>query len=193
MSFTQKLAIIGISLLPTGALADWNGWYGGVSTGELSNGAFNPEGFDNSDIEDTSTFGGFLGKMTRNGDFAFGGEIALLFADEPPLSSDRDEVLADPIFDMKGRAGYIIGDLMPYAVVGLSSMRIDGPITEVTGSGFSFGAGIEYQIADQFLIGVEYLTRRTTGEFETSNGFFDVTRDLEVDAGTVSLRVGYKF
>lgn len=193
MSFPQKLAILSVSLLPTGALADWNGWYVGASTGALSNGTFVLEGLDEGEIDDAVTFGGFWGQTVQNRNFAFGSEIAVLSAGEPTISSDREEVLANPIFDLKLRLGYIADEVLPYAIVGVSLLTVDGPSTEVFGAGLSYGAGIEYEIADQYMLGLEYLTRRTAGDYEATNGLSIATGDLEIEADTISLRLGIKF
>ncbi|MDX8349756.1 outer membrane beta-barrel protein [Cognatiyoonia sp. IB215446] len=193
MSFIKTLILTAGIALPTAATADWNGWYAGLSTGELSNGEFGLEGFSDSDIDDASTFGGFFGRNSQNGPWVFGFEVELLSADDTPVDSDRDENLASPIIDLKSRIGYAAGSIMAYGVFGSSIMSVEGPITDVAGAGFALGAGLEYQVADQFMIGVEYLTRQTTGEAEVDLGFITTDRDVDIDADTVSLRAAFKF
>lgn len=193
MSFFRSLILAAGIVLPTTAAADWNGWYAGVSTGELSNGEFGVEGSSTSDIDDASTFGGFFGRNSHSGPWVFGFELELLSADDTPVDSDRDETLTSPIVDLKSRIGYAAGNVMVYGVFGSSIMSVEGPLTDVAATGFALGAGVELQVADQFLVGLEYLTRRTSGEAEVDVGFVAVDRDVDIDADTISLRAAFKF
>jgi outer membrane immunogenic protein len=187
-----KLAVAIAALLPTSALADWNGVYAGVSAGQFSEGEWIFDNVLSFEIDDAETFGLFFGTMAKSNQLVYGFEAELMSADEPIIQSGRGDVVASPIVDLKMRVGYDLGNVLPYGVVGLSTMSIEGPLsTNVTSAGLNYGLGVDYLIANRFIVGIEYLARRTSGEVEVE-GFFG-TSEIEVNSDNLSIRAAYKF
>lgn len=192
MTFLKKLTIACTALLPTTALADWNGYYGGVSTGQFSEGEFTLQDFGSAEIDDAETFGLFFGSMSQSGQLVFGGEVEFISAGEPEIQSGRGDVITTPMFDLKTRLGLALNNVQPYGFLGISSMSLDGPLSDdVAASGFNYGLGVDYLIGDKLIFGIEYLARRTTGEVEVE-GLLG-TREIELNSDNVSIRAAYKF
>jgi opacity protein-like surface antigen len=192
MTILKKLAIACTVLLPTTALADWNGYYGGVSTGQFSEGEFILEDVATFEIDDAETFGLFFGSMNQTGQLVYGVEFEFISAGEPEIQSGRGDVITTPMFDLKTRLGFALNDVLPYGFLGISSMSLDGPLSDdVAASGFNYGMGVNYLIGDKLIFGIEYLARRTTGVVQV-DGFLG-TSDIELNSDNVSIRAAYKF
>ena len=117
----------------------------------------------------------------------YGGEIAYSNGPDAFIAGNPDWSL-DPYLDLKGRVGYSFGKALVYGVLGYSQATYLEAGAEFEGDGVSYGVGVDYLVTDNIFLGVEYLTRQTSGSYpDESDNYFD----LDVD--TVSLRVGYKF
>ncbi|MFQ1702167.1 outer membrane protein [Loktanella agnita] len=182
----KSLLICAIVIAPGTAFADWTGGYVGLSAvvsteAEIrQKAASDVETFPLERDEAFSVFGGY---QVQQGNYVFGGEIALSQADD-----FRTEGIGKPdleFLDFKARAGYAINDFLLYGVAGPTQidMRASGAILAL--NGFNVGIGAEYMFYDQFLIGAEYLARRTGNKVQD--------QELEIDLDTITLRAAYKF
>lgn len=143
---------------------------------ELSS-EFEEESFE---AASSTAFGVFGGYTVQNDEFVFGGEVAFLRAPDVGFEVDEREVALDfGIFDLKGRAGYVANSILFYGVAGFST------ISELESGdhaiGFNFGVGADYDLGNNYVIGVEYLARR---------GTFEV---IDVALDTLSLRATFRF
>ncbi|WP_299752871.1 outer membrane beta-barrel protein [uncultured Tateyamaria sp.] len=184
MTYHVKTALLALATaLPTHALADWNGAYVGFSLGANTTNELSGDGEDGEesiDAASSTAFGVFGGYAVQNNDFVFGGEVAFLRAPDVEFKDDEQEVTLDfDIIDLKGRAGYVVNNILFYGVAGFS--RISEQESGDHANGFNFGVGADYDLGNNFVIGVEYLARR--GTFE----------DLDVALDTLSLRAAYRF
>ena len=188
MTYHVKAALLALAAaLPTRALADWNGAYVGFSLGANTTNELSADG-ERFEADSSTAFGVFGGYATQNNDFVFGGEVAFLRApdlefkadEQLEFEGDEQEVTLDyGIFDLKGRAGYVVNDILFYGVAGFSRITIIEGDADATG--FNFGVGADYDLGTNFGIGVEYLARRTDLE------------GLDVNLDTLALRAAYKF
>ena len=180
MTYHVKAALLALAAaLPTHALADWNGAYVGFSLGANTTNELSADG-ERFEADSSTAFGVFGGYAIQNNDFVFGGEVAFLRAPDLEFEGDEQEVTLDyGIFDLKGRAGYVVNNILFYGVAGFSRITIiEG---DADAPGFNFGVGADYDLGNSFVIGVEYLARRT--DFE----------GLDVNLDTRALRAAYKF
>ena len=185
----KSLALACATLLPTTALADWNGPYVGGSVGSASNieQEINNDAFLDYEFQDRTAFGGFLGTRTDAGNFVYGGEVALEFlADDDTDDANSGGADVDYIFDINGIAGVPLGDALAYAILSVSvAGGTYDAVNDMSASGIGFGAGAAYKLNDNFSISGEYLSRSLSEEFE--EGTYDVTAD------TITFRAAYNF
>ncbi|MDX8352122.1 outer membrane protein [Cognatiyoonia sp. IB215182] len=171
--------------LPTHALADWNGAYAGLTLGSNFNTEVSTElaGVEvTSDADDTTSVGIFGGINVQNGDFVFGGELALSQASDVEAEVGGETISDDfSILDLKGRAGFAVDNLLFYAVAGFSRLS-DG---DENANGLNFGVGADFDLGNNAIISAEYLTRRTT--------FDDEDPEVDVDLDSISIRAALKF
>lgn len=180
MTYHVKAALLALATtLPTHALADWNGAYVGFSLSANTKTELSADGEESIDAASSTAFGVFGGYAVQSNDFVFGGEVAFLRAPDVEFKDDEQEVTLDfDIFDLKGRAGYVVNNILFYGVAGFS--RIEPEMGEHA-NGFNFGAGADYDLGNNFVIGVEYLARRTDLE------------GVDLNLDTLTLRAAYKF
>ena len=183
MTYHVKVALLALAtVLPTHALADWNGAYAGFSLGANTKNELSSDLEGSIDATSSTAFGVFGGYAVQNNDFVFGGEVAFLRASDIEFEADEEEVALDyGIFDLKGRAGYVVNNILFYGVAGFSHITITQGDADADATGFNFGVGADYDLENNFLIGVEYLARRT--DFE----------GIDLNLDTLTLRAAYKF
>lgn len=177
---------------PAAASADWTGSYLGLTYGDTSNGTFEWEFESGTEIADSEYIGGFWASMTQQGTLVLGREIAVGKAEDAVLADGiNDFAIEEAIWDFKYRVGYAIDNVQPYATFGTSYVPIDAPGADLFGLGLGFGVGVDVLVSDRALVGIEYLSRKTWGEAETSSGFSVGDYDLDLD--TLTFRAAVKF
>ena len=90
--------------------APWTGFYLGGSIGSVTDGnlAANDLGPDQSfEVDGHSPIGGFIGYQYQSGQFVFGGEYAISFADDVAIDSAPNDFAAG-YGDLKARVGYAL-------------------------------------------------------------------------------------
>ena len=179
---TALLALV--CALPTHAFADWNGAYAGFSFGSnTTNNLSTDVDFVSvsADVESSYTLGVFGGYNVQNGNYVFGGEVAVLRAPDLAFEINDVEVLNTDfdILDLKGRVGYAVNNVLFFGVAGFSI------ISEGTedADGFNYGVGADLDFGNNFVIGTEYLVRRASDD--------EVDFDFELD--TFALRAAFRF
>lgn len=190
----MKPLLLTLALVGLGSAADAQDW-GGAYVGLQTASADSPVVFYGIGIPKSTPYpaGGHLngviaGYAHQAGNLVFGGEIAYLSGvsalDQHPATYFSD------MLDLKLRAGYSFGRILPYATVGFSkSTWNNNKLIPVDADGIAFGFGAEFQATDRIVVGLEYLNRNIVAdeivEFPT-----DIN---ESDFSTVSLRVAFKF
>ncbi|MFQ1702166.1 outer membrane protein [Loktanella agnita] len=180
----KSLLIYAIVTAPGTAFADWSGGYVGLGVGtatdsEVAPGS-NTESFELEGDEAFSMFGGY---QVQYGNYVFGGEITFSRADNFG-NENLDRINLEPL-DFKGRAGYAINNFMLYGAAGPTKLDATFSGLPLAFTGINFGVGADYKFTQQFLIGAEYIARRTSGKFEGE--------EVEINLDTVTLRAAYKF
>ena len=152
---------------------DWSGFYvgGGLGTGAVGIG-------DDPDI-DSSSFGLNAGYRYDMGSIVLGGEVEYSALDFESAGDDFDA----SVLRLKGRVGYDAGAIMPYAVAGLAQLTIEDG-SDTSDNGYFYGVGVDYAVTDNIYVGGEILQHQ-----------FDDFNDggADIEAQTMSLRVGYSF
>lgn len=179
-----------VALADTAVAQDWSGAYVGVQSANSSytNSFFVNDVFDSSFDGGGSMNGVFAGYNHHIGNLVLGGEIAFL-SGEPALDAFPDYFYTD-MLDLKARAGYAFGRVLPYAVVGWSRTEwANSGLTPVNADGFAYGIGAEFLVTDRVVVGLEYLQRDLVAD-----NFVEFPADnIEGDFSSVAFRIGYKF
>lgn len=163
------------------AVADWTGFYGGLSYGQLD-GEFTRPGLRN-DLDGGTNPGLFLGYNMQSGNLVYGAELGYTFVndatqDNAPAGEDG---LGD-IIDLSGRVGYAFGNALIYGRLGYSMANYDFATRDADFNGISYGLGADFLVTDNIFLGLDYTQRDLEDD-----------TDLKLDASTFGLRVGYKF
>lgn len=183
-------ALLGLALLPSAALADWNGQYAGVSFGTTTEGEIELSESTLADVyplEDADAFGAHYGSLTQTNQMMFGYEGAVSFASDAAFN---DGVAVDgAIIDLVGKLGFAVDSFAAYGMLGASfvsgTLTLGSVTNDINSAGLAYGAGVGFMPTEQFVISAEYLSRVTSEEFE--NGLVDIKLD------TIAVRASYKF
>ncbi|SFH37981.1 Opacity protein [Palleronia marisminoris] len=153
------------------------------------------------DIDADGAIGGvFAGYQHDFGNFVLGAELDL---NATGISGD-DQIITGPDTDgdgldeeyniegldidqvhrLKLRAGYDLGNTLVYGTVGAAYAKAEFNEEEFEGVGGVIGAGVDYKVTDNVVVGAEVLYHR----FDD----FDDT-GLEADATSIAGRVAYQF
>jgi opacity protein-like surface antigen len=160
---------------PVVATTDWSGFYVGGSIGSGTATLIREQLEADGNVEDSYAI--HAGYMHDFGAFILGaeGEYGQLV-----VNPDDDDPEDATVLRAKLRAGYDMGRIMPYVVGGYAVLDL----TESDGDPFTgtfFGAGAEFAVTDNFLVGGEFLRH-------------DLTDDaLDLEVSTVAIRLSYRF
>ncbi|WP_375262841.1 outer membrane protein [Palleronia sp.] len=190
---------------------DWTGGYAGLSLGYgRGDGSidgedldFDADGDGDDDDDDDNIIddifgeadaegvigGAFAGYQHDFGRFVLGGELDLNAADISSEDDDDDAVdfdglSIDSVHRLKLRAGYDAGNTLIYGVVGAAYAKAELADREYEGVGGVIGAGVDYKVTPNVVVGAEVL-------YHDFNDFDDT--GLDADATSVQARVAYQF
>ncbi|WP_341366064.1 outer membrane beta-barrel protein [Yoonia sp. BS5-3] len=185
MKIVQSLALAGIALLPTSAFADWAGGYLGGSLGVTATDEAEQFGVTEFETENHNPIGFFAGYQAQSNQFVYGAEYAVSFSAVEANGADADAVYGD----LKFRAGYDLGQILPYALLSVSAAVFSDDDDDTTASGLGFGAGVDYAVSDNFVVGGEFIFR--AGDSVEVDGL--EAPDASVESTALSVRAAYKF
>jgi opacity protein-like surface antigen len=151
---------------------DWTGFYGGVSAGY-------GWGEDIADDADDATYGLFGGYTYDLGDWVLGGELEYAKTD-----MDNGTAEIDDMTRLKLRAGYDLGKVVVYGIVGANYANATISGNDYSDTGVSYGVGADYALSDAVVAGFEVL-QNDFNEFDDSG--------VDLSATTLSAKVAYRF
>ena len=158
-------------------MGQWTGFYAGA---QLGYGDVSTDGA--ATVGGDGALGGLhAGYRYDFGDFVFGGELDYDSAD---LELDAGAGSIDAITRLKLQAGYDLGSTLIYGTVGGASADANIGGVDRTDQGYLIGAGLAYDLGNNFTVGGEILYH----QFDD----FDST-GINVDVTTLTARVSYRF
>lgn len=152
--------------------ATWDGLYVGASTG------YNTQsGVDGSGLG----LGMHAGYNLDMGTMVVGAEVAY-----SPFGNEFDDDAGDMkgSFSAKVKAGYDAGDFLPYATLGVKRASADLAGTTQTGTGVTYGVGVDYRFTDSIILGGE-LSQAKFSDFDGTG------TDLSQTA--IDAKISFKF
>jgi outer membrane immunogenic protein len=205
---------------PALAAFTWTGFVAGVNAGYGWGDAdyhFNSSGYYNDDPGDSFShnidgafLGGHVGYNYQINNVVLGIEGALFWSDigksdvqSPYYDGDRFETNVDWFGTLTPRIGYAFDRAHIFAKGGLAFGKVESTAHDTnsgiiisdssTRTGWTVGAGVEYAVTDNVLLGLEY-NYTDLGSFNINTETPRET-DHDVDAAfsAVSLTLGYKF
>jgi len=171
-------------------VVNWTGAYAGLSYSRHGSGGMtfaNPATGNFSFIEG-SDFGAFGGYTRQYGGWVVGGELAYYNNDQQVVGFPTAGL--DDMFDLSGRVGHAWGAVQLYALAGLSTGTYyeGGGVNQWSLDGYHLGLGAEFQVNRRFAVGLQYVTRRFSGDNPNGLG-----QTVAIDHDTVSLRGMFRF
>ena len=183
-----------VLLSPAALYADFNGTYVGLGFGTTQgNIEFEGDlGTGDFDFNDGTAISLFAGQNVSSGELVYGYELGYSSISDmfvPGAFGDDDEL--EDIFDLRGRLGYAVDDLLVYGALGYSFVNYVEPgVSDYSISGLSIGAGAELHLDGGFFVGGDYTMRMLEGDADDEDIDVDVTSS---DVSTLAIRVGYSF
>lgn len=163
------------TVMPVQSGLDWSGYYVGGSYGMGQ--VLNDSGRVRSD--ETVIYGLHAGRMWDLGNWVLGAEAEFHRLD----MTDNAGVDANAL-RTKGRVGYDLGRILPYATMGGAVMGFTGDFEDYDAA-IVYGGGVDFALTDNIILGAEVLQHDVVGAFGGSN--------MDVSAQTLSLRASFQF
>lgn len=188
-------------------VAQWTGFYAGISGGYGWGTTVNSPALPGGITDNNSggwTLGGQAGYNMDMGGFVLGGEADLQWANigyQENIAGGTFKARTDFFGTLRGRAGVPIGQVMPYATLGVAygrgSATVDTGVTTTQTAnhfGWTAGVGLEAQATSNLSFKAEYLyvdlgTQSYNGLPAPAGGPRDVSQRFSV----VRAGVNYKF
>ena len=189
----------------------WTGAYVGGQVGYLGASDDDADGIeiigvDDDDDGEIDVIGGdidgdgFIGGIHAGYNYQFGSGLVLgAYADIDFASVDVDiDGVADDVADVNyvargmAKVGYGVGRALVYGQAGVAFVDIDldGTDDDLDSTGYALGAGVDYALTDNVILGADYLYHNFS-VFDDAGGLD--TSDLDLDAHTVRAKFSYKF
>lgn len=142
--------------------ATWDGLYVGGNIGYITQGDVEGSGFD---------LGLHAGYNLDLGSVVVGAEVGYA-----PLGLELDDNAGDMngAFTAKARAGYDLGDFLPFATFGMKHASADLGAGDESGIGLTYGVGADYKLGENLVLGGE-LTRASFSDFGDAGQDFTQT------------------
>lgn len=163
---------------------DWSGFYAGA---QLEYGDVDADTTAGADAAegDGVLYGIFGGYRYDLGNFVVGVELDLNMADidlEDPAGADAGTL--DAVYRLGAEVGYDAGPALIYGTAGVAMATATIGGTEYDDNGYFYGAGVDYLLTDQIVLGAEVLQHEFE-EFDSSG--------LDVSATTFGISAAFRF
>lgn len=138
------------------------------------------------ELENGTAYGVFGGYNLQNGGFVYGGELRYLaFDGAVDTGAFAGNVEVTDALDLRARLGFAVGDFLGYGAIGLSRVGFTdgGDSTNLTGH--NVGLGAEYNVSQQFFLGIDYTAREVEGDLPGG--------PANANVNTLTLRGGFRF
>lgn len=199
----MKIFGVAAVLLLSGAAQaqDWTGFYAG---GSLSYDTIeiNDLSFGDGPVELTGASAGlFAGYNFQSGNLVYGAEALVV-----SQSGDADDgnflrpATADGSTQLRGRIGYVYGDVLPYLAIGATRSRIKADhegngnpadSADNTSSGTSVALGLDWALNERSFVRFE--VEQTNYSDDTLVFYGDDPHNYSLDASRISLGYAYRF
>ena len=167
--------------------APLEGFYIGIEGGQVSGHA---DYWRYLVFESVPALGVFAAYNFQNGSTVFGGEVRTLHFNDFIDYLDRNEVRA--VIELRWRVGMTRGDALFYGAVGYSVASVDPEGETIFDmDGLNVGAGVEYNITDNFFVRGDFTHRTLRGDLVTRPWLRNTPWDQNLQTVTVS--AGYRF
>lgn len=158
---------------------DWSGLYGGV---QLEYGDVTVDGAAEGDGVLYGVFGGYRYDF---GNFVVGAELDLNLADIDLVDGVGTTIGSlDSVHRLGAEVGYDAGPALVYGTAGITQASATVGGADLQDNGYFFGAGVDYLLTDQIILGAEVLQH----EFED----FD-SSGLDISATTFGISAAFRF
>ncbi|MBY4891757.1 outer membrane beta-barrel protein [Rhodobacteraceae bacterium N5(2021)] len=163
---------------------DWSGFYGGI---QLEYGDVDANTLAGADAADGDgvLYGVFGGYRYDLGNIVVGAELDLNWADidlDDPVGTTIGSL--DSVHRLGAEVGYDAGPALLYGTVGVAQASATVGGADLQDNGYFFGAGVDYLVTDQIILGAEVLQH----EFED----FD-NSGLDISATTFGVSAAFRF
>jgi opacity protein-like surface antigen len=174
-----------LAMAPAAHSTDWGGFYGGTFL-SVDNGTWTGNIGGTAPFANRTTGGSFAGYNVDRGSWVYGVEVAydvsgMKLAGAPATRQTH-------YIDLKGRAGYEIGNALLYGTAGVSVGRHSDNGSIYSQTGYVVGVGVDYKLTDHSFIGIEVSSRKIGGT-QSGNPALDITSEIR----SVALRFGMVF
>ena len=172
----EEPVIAPVTYEPEAPNGDWSGAYGGVQLG------YGDVDSNGAGLNGNGAIGGVhLGYRMDYGNFVGGVEL-----DHDRSNIDLGAAAGDldHVTRLKLQAGYDMGRTLIYGTGGLAHAKATVGGAGLSDNGWFLGAGVDYQVTDQWVVGGEVLQHRFT-DFDGSG--------VRLDATTAKVKVSYRF
>lgn len=198
-----------ISYTAAPVTADWSGGFLGAiasftSGTQAENYYANSEEFFDLtyDLEGT-VYSGFTGFNLQSGSFVYGLEVGYIASGLDSTGWTAAGYFGYPdiydlhyknLIDLKARVGFATGNVLLFAFVGGTTAQFEyseGGVTfpeSYTATGINYGGGVDLLVSDKFLLGVEYIIRDLSGEYDREDWTLG-----DINIQTVQVRAGVTF
>lgn len=153
------------------------------SSGDLTvNAAGGPIFAPGVSFTDGNASGVFAGYNFQSGNLVYGGELRAFTLNDLVFGG----FIGERVIDARGRVGIVNGPLMLYGALGWSWWSTTDTTVDGKLDGVNYGIGLEYNVTNRFLLGLDYTVRKVDGNLT-------VNREYDGDLDTISLRAGIRF
>jgi outer membrane immunogenic protein len=210
MAAATLLAAGAASAAETGPQFDWNGLYFGANAGYgsgevgLSNVTVNGAAatYGSGFSPDGGLVGGQIGYNYQTGNFVFGVETDLQWADISETNVLNDTAKLNYFGTVRGRLGYVMDRFMPYVTGGFAygegeaTLRYSGvSLTDSqTHTGWTIGGGLEAALNEHVSLKAEYLYVDLGSQgYNWTKGKAAIAADGDLTANVIRAGINYRF
>lgn len=187
----QAGEIMSSNSMSPGSVSAFNGFYGALEYGRSSGDGTLTLATAGGPVEGPfdppsgHVYGFAAGYNAQFDNFVLGGELRYqIFDNAGDINRSIDNTL-----DARARAGVAFDRFMAYGAVGWSWASVSNTVVAgdpSTINGMNYGFGVEYNVTEQIMIGVDYTVRSLSGDLTPAIS-------MDTNANSLTARIGYRF